>query len=87
MYWLLRISVGPQMLTRRQLRTIATTLALPTCAVKRGIINPATCNPGETVATEPELISPFLLPSRDAGVTALVVLPWPKRWEAQEAGS
>jgi hypothetical protein len=81
---LLCTSVGPQMLTRRQLRTIATTLALPTCAVKRGTINPATCNPGETFATEPGLISPFLLPSHDAGVTALVVLPWPKRWEAQE---
>jgi hypothetical protein len=72
------------MLTRRQLRARATTLALPTCAVKRRTITPAACNPGETFATEPGLISPFLPPSRDAGVTALVVLPWPDRWEAQE---
>lgn len=80
---LLCTSVGPQMLTRRQLRTITTTLALPTCAFKRCTINPATCDPDETFATKPGLISPFLPPSRDAVVTALVVLPWPKRWEAQ----
>ena len=81
---LLCTSVGPQVLTRRQLRTIARTLALPTYAVKHCTITPATCNPVEMFAMESGLISPFLPPSRDAGVTALIVLPWPKRWEAQE---
>jgi hypothetical protein len=81
---LLCTCLGPQLLTRRQLRGIATALALPTCTVRRCTINPATCNPVEMFAMEPGMISPFLQPSRDTGLTALVILPWPKRWEAQE---
>ncbi|MFL5667652.1 MAG: hypothetical protein ACJ8BW_40845 [Ktedonobacteraceae bacterium] len=81
---LLCTSLGPQLLTRRQLRGIATALALPTCTVRRCTINPATCNPVEMFAMEPGMISPFLQPARDTGLTALVILPWPKRWEAQE---
>lgn len=81
---LLCTSVGPQVPTRRQLRGIARALALPTCAVKHCTITPATCNPVEMFAMESGMISPFLQPSRDAGVSAHVILLWPKRWEAQE---
>jgi hypothetical protein len=81
---LLCTSVGLQVLTHRHLRTLAATLALPRWTVKRCTFNAPTYRSGGTFATEPGLISPFLPPSRDAGVTALVILPWPKRWEAQE---
>jgi hypothetical protein len=77
-------SVGLQTLTRRQRRAIATALALPRCALKRCALNAPLGSSREMFATDPALISPFLSPSRDAGVTALVVLPWTHRWEAQE---
>ncbi len=33
---------------------------------------------------QPGMVSPFLHPERAANLSALVLLPWPQRWEAQE---
>ena len=33
---------------------------------------------------QPGMVSPFLHPSHHTGLGALVLLPWPERWEAHE---
>jgi hypothetical protein len=81
---LLCTSVGPQRVTRQQLHTIAAALALPRQAVKQCTINPVTSNPVETFAMQPGMVSPFLHPSHLTALGALVLLPMPERWEAQE---
>ncbi len=75
--------VGLQRLTRQHLRTIAATLALRGRAVKQCTINPFTYNPVETFGMQPGMVSPFLHPCRPAGLTALVLLPWPQQCEVQ----
>ena len=80
---LLCCAIGPQRVTRHQLRAIAAALALSRRAVKRCTINPLTSNLVETFAMQPGMVSPFLHPSRHAGLAALVLLPWPEWWEAQ----
>jgi hypothetical protein len=76
---LLCTGAGQQRVTRQQRRAIAAALALPRRAVK-----PVIHHAVETFAMQPGLISPFLHPSRHAGLTALVLLPWSQWWEAQE---
>jgi hypothetical protein len=81
---LLCTGTGPQRVTRQQRRAISAALALPSRAVKPSPVNPVTHRLVETFAMQPGLVSPFLHPSRHAGLTALVLLPWSQRWEAQE---
>jgi len=81
---LLCTSVGPQRVTRQQLHTIAAALALPRQAVKQCTVNPVTSNPVETFAMQPGMVSPFLHPSHLTALGALVLLPMPEQWEAQE---
>jgi len=80
---LLCTGVGPQRVTRQQLRAIAAALALPRRAVKQCTVNSLTSNPIETFAMQPGMVSPFLHPSLHTGLGALVLLPWPEWWEAQ----
>jgi hypothetical protein len=80
---LLCTGVGPQRLTRQHLRAIAAALVLPRRTVEQCTINPLTSNPVETFGMQPGMVSPFLHPSHHTGLGALVLLPLPKRWEAQ----
>src|SRR5258708_17440472 len=81
---LLCTGVGTQSLTHRQLRDIATALALPYRTMKQCTINFSAHSSVEAFAMQPGMVSPFLHPERAAGLAALVLLPWPQRWEAQE---
>jgi hypothetical protein len=81
---LLCTSAGTQSLTRRQLRDIATALALPHQTVSQRTINSSTYHAVEAFAMQPGMVSPFLRPERAAAIAALILLPWPQRWEAQE---
>ncbi len=81
---LLCTGVGTQSLTHRQLRDIATALALPYRTMKQYTINSPAHSSVEAFAMLPGMVSPFLHPERAAGLAALVLLPWPQRWEAQE---
>ncbi len=75
---------GTRSLTRRQLRDIATALALPHRTVRQRTINSSAYHAVEAFAMQPGMVSPFLRPERAAGIAALILLPWPQRWEAQE---
>ncbi len=81
---LLCTGVGPQRVTRQQLRALSAALALPRRTIKQCSINALTSNPVETFAMQPGMVSPFLHPSHHTALGALVLLPWPERWEAQE---
>ncbi len=81
---LLCTGAGPRRVTRQQLRALSAALELPRRTVKQCSINALTCNPVETFAMQPGMVSPFLHPSHHTALDALVLLPWPERWEAQE---
>jgi hypothetical protein len=81
---LLCTGVGIGSLTRWQLRDIAAALALPYRTLKRCTINPSAHMSVEAFAMQPGVVSPFLHPERATHLSALVLLPWPQRWEAQE---
>ena len=81
---LLCTGAGSQRVTRQQLRTLSAALALPRRAIKQCRVNALTSNPVEIFAMQPGMVSPFLHPARESTFGALVLLPWPKRWEAQE---
>jgi len=81
---LLCTGIGQQRVTRQHLCAIATAPALPRRTVKQSPINPVTHHSVETFAMQPGMVSPFLHPSRHAGLTALVLLPWSQRLEAHE---
>jgi len=76
--------VGTQCLTRRHLRTIAAALVRQGPNVKQWTINPAPGCSVKKLAMHPGLVSPFLHPSRHAGLAALALLPWSDRWEGHE---
>jgi len=76
--------VGTQCLTRRHLRTIAAALVRQGPNVKQRTINPAPGSSVKKLAMHPGLVSPFLHPSRHAGLAALALLPWSDRWEGHE---
>ena len=76
--------VGTQCLTRRHLRTIAAALVRQGPNVKQRTINPAPGSSVKKLAMHPGLVSPFLYPSRHAGLAALALLPWSDRWEGHE---
>ena len=81
---LLCTGAGSQRVTRQQLRTLSTVLALPKRAIKQCTVNATTANPVEIFAMQPGMVSPFLHPTRESTCDALVLLPWPKRWEARD---
>jgi hypothetical protein len=81
---LLCTGAGTQRVTRQQLKALSAALQLPRRALKRCTVNPGTYNPVETLAMQPGMVSPFIHPSHRTAFSALVLLPWPKRWEAQE---
>lgn len=81
---LLCTGVGTGSLTRWHLRDIAAALALPFRTLKRCTINSSAHTSVETFAMQPGMVSPFLHPERAVPLSALVLLPWRERWEAQE---
>jgi hypothetical protein len=81
---LLCTSAGPLRVTRQHLRALSATLELPRRAIKRCTVNPESYNPVETFAMQPGMVSPFLHPTLHTALDVLALLPWPKRWEAQE---
>jgi hypothetical protein len=81
---LLCTSAGTQRVTRQQLRALSAALELPRRTFKQCTINALTSNPVETFIMQPGMVSPFLHPSHHTALGAVVLLPWPKRWVAQE---
>ncbi len=81
---LLSTGAGSQRVTRQHLRALSADLELPRRALRRCTVNPVTYNPVEIFAMQPGMVSPFLHPTHRTALDALVLLPWPKRWEAQE---
>ena len=76
--------VGTQCLTRRHLCMIAAALVQHEPNVKQWTITPAPGSSVKKLAMHPGLVSPFLYPSRHAGLAALALLPWSDRWEGHE---
>jgi hypothetical protein len=72
-----------QRLSRQERYAIAQALGLPHRTGRRTTINPETCDSVEVFGMLPGMVSPFLRPLRATKLTALVLLPWPRRWEAQ----
>lgn len=68
-------SVGLHGLTRQQVRAITAALVRPKCSIKQYESIASTCRPGEAFAMHPAIVSPFLHPSHNTGLTALVQLP------------
>jgi len=81
---LLCTGVGTESLTRWQLRDMAAALALPFRTLKRCTINSSAHTSVETFAMQPGMVSPFLRPERATPLSAVVLLPWRERWDAQE---
>src|SRR6266568_7309931 len=81
---LLCTGVGTGSLTRWHLRDMAAALALPFRTLKRCTISSSAHTSAETFAMQPGMVSPFLHPERAARLSALVLLPWRERWDAQE---
>jgi hypothetical protein len=81
---LLCTGAGTRRVTRQQMRALSAALELPRRAVKQCTVNPGTYNSVEAFAMQPGMVSPLWHPSRHTTVGALVLLPCPKRWEAQE---
>ncbi len=81
---LLCTGAGTGSLTRWHLRDMAAALALPFRTLKRCTINSSAHTPVEAFAMQPGMVSPFLHPERAAPLSALVLLPWRERWDAQE---
>ena len=80
---LLCTGAGTQNLQRWQLQAVASALGLPRQTAKSYYINTATCGSVELFGMPPSMVSPFLHPSSPTGLTALVLLPWPKRGKEQ----
>jgi hypothetical protein len=78
---LLCTCVGDQKLERTHLRAVAHALALPRRAAKHWSINPSTCDPVVEYGMLPGMVSPFVSPLRKTRIAAVVLLPWPRRWE------
>jgi hypothetical protein len=75
--------VGPQRLTRQHLHSLAVALDLPCQVIKQCSINSLTFNSVETLGMHPGIISSFWHPLRPTGLTALILVLWPKQWEEQ----
>jgi hypothetical protein len=75
--------VGTSRLSRQELRVIAKALGLPNRRSRHATINPASSQTVEEFGMLPGMVSPFLRPTLATRLAALVVLPWPRCWEAQ----
>jgi hypothetical protein len=75
--------VGSSRLSRQELHAIAKALGLPNRKSRHATINPSICETVGECGMLPGMVSPFLHPLRATRLTALVLLPWPRRWEAQ----
>jgi hypothetical protein len=80
---LLWTSVGEQVHTLEQRRSVAEALGLPRRAAKQCSTNSATCRPEEEFALLPGMVSPFLPPFHPSRLAAVVHVPWPADWEEQ----
>jgi hypothetical protein len=74
---------GKQRLSRQERYAIAEALGLPQRTGRHTTINPETCDSIEVFGMLPDMVSPFLRSLHATKLTALVILPWPRRWEAQ----
>jgi hypothetical protein len=75
--------VGTWRLSRQDLHEIAKALGLPNRRSRHATINPESCQTVEAFGMLPGMVSPFLRPAHTTRLAALVVLPWPRCWEAQ----
>lgn len=75
--------VGTSRLSRQDLHAIAQALGLPNRRSRHASINPESCQTVEEFGMLPGMVSPFLHPELPTRLAALVVLPWPRCWEAQ----
>jgi hypothetical protein len=78
--------VGTQRLSHQERHAITAALGLPRRVSRRSTINPITSDAVACFGMAPGMVSPFLRPDADrqpSRLTALVLLPWPRRWEAQ----
>jgi hypothetical protein len=80
---LLWTSIGEQVHTLEQRRTVAEALGLPRRAAKQCSTNLVTCCPEEEFAMLPGMVSPFLPPCYPSRLAAVVHVPWPADWEEQ----
>jgi hypothetical protein len=74
--------VGTWHLSRQDLHAIAKALGLPNRKGKHATINPVSFQTVEEFGILPGMVSPFLRPGRATRLAALVVLSWPRCWEA-----
>jgi hypothetical protein len=75
--------VGTWRLSRKALHAIAKALGLSSRRSRHATINPESFHTVEEFGMLPGMASPFLRPMRATRLAALVVLPWPRCWEAQ----
>jgi len=75
--------VGTRTLSRQERRAITEAPGQPYRVIRQATITPANGEVMEECGLLPGMISPFLRPQRQTGLTTLVLLPWPKRWDAQ----
>jgi hypothetical protein len=75
--------VGTWRLSRQDLHGIARVLGLPNRRSRHATINPESFQTVEAFGMLPGMVSPFLHPLQATRLAALVVLPWPRCWEAQ----
>jgi hypothetical protein len=75
--------VGAWRLSRQDLHAIVKALGLPNRKNRHTTINPASFQTGEEFGMLPGMVSPFLRPLHATRLAALVMLPWPRCWEAQ----
>ena len=75
--------VGTWRLSRQDLHEIAKAFGLPNRKSRHITINPEGCQTVEAFGMLPGMVSPFLRPAHTTRLAALVVLPWPRCWEAQ----
>jgi hypothetical protein len=75
--------VGTWRLSRQDLHAITKALGLPNRKSRHATINPDGFQTVEEFGMLPGTVSPFLRPLRSTRLVALVVLPWPRCWEAQ----
>ncbi len=72
---LLCTGAGSYRLTRSELRKIGRSLALSSHAASHATINASSCSPVEMFGMQEGMVSTFLPPYRQTGLTALVLLP------------
>ena len=74
---------GTQSLSRKAQHAIAKALGLSHRRSRHATINPESCETIKAFGMLPGMVSPFLRPERATRLTALLLLPWPTRWDIQ----